>query len=183
MNSLLDAVQEVEPFGMNLWAKVENIFNDWATCNDRSLRDIDSLKAKFDRLTNVTKPTGDSSCPLPVRRAKRISGAIMAKAAAVSLGSADDVVGDSDGDSKEVKSSSIGVRRDRQTPGKTGVKVRSKKKDENDSLIKCVEEMVENISSMSTAVISDGTIPFVNIQDEIKKAVEEATKPMNEAVH
>ena len=57
IDSLLDIVANVEPFGMNMWAEVEEKFNEWAMEAERPTRDADSLKSKFDKLTNVNKPT------------------------------------------------------------------------------------------------------------------------------
>ena len=43
-------------------------YNSSATERGKIIRDIDSLKGKFDKLANTEKPTGDPSCPEDVRK-------------------------------------------------------------------------------------------------------------------
>lgn len=52
----------------------------------RPVRDVESVREKFDRLTKTKKSTGDPSCPASVRRAKHISKDILSKVNAVSVG-------------------------------------------------------------------------------------------------
>ena len=64
------------------------------------MRDLDSLKCKFDKLANMKKPTGDPSCPEDVRRAKHIARDIFNRANAGKVGSSSEDDEDSDDDDK-----------------------------------------------------------------------------------
>lgn len=61
-------------------------YTSQGTVSKRSLRDEDSLKAKFNKLYNTKKSTGDPTFPPNVRRAKHIAKAVLSCAAAASLG-------------------------------------------------------------------------------------------------
>lgn len=78
------------------------------------------LKQKYDRLASTNKSTGDPSCTVEVRKAKRISRAILAKAQSSALGGADA----SDGEDEEVidKTSRVGARVGRRAPGTGGIR-------------------------------------------------------------
>lgn len=61
-------------------------YSTWATANKFLPRNPVMGKKKFDRLSNVKKSTGDPSCPPEVRRAKRISPAILGRDHAATSG-------------------------------------------------------------------------------------------------
>lgn len=85
MSKLVDIVEVVEPIGSNEWCRVAFKFNKYAKENCRPCRDTESLRKTFDRLTNMKKPTGDSSSPETVRRAKHIARYILSRVHAVSV--------------------------------------------------------------------------------------------------
>lgn len=58
-------------------------YNDFARCERQPKRDIDSLRAKFDKLANTKKPTGDPSCPDNMQQAKQIAKIILERCKAV----------------------------------------------------------------------------------------------------
>ena len=90
ISAMLDIVEQEEPLGANHWAVVASNFTKWARENARPHRDQDSLKNKFDKLSNMKKKTGDPSCPQPFKRAKHIARAIHNKCAAMTLGGSSD---------------------------------------------------------------------------------------------
>lgn len=97
IEKLLDIVAECEPIGNNDWCLVAARFNEYATDNEKATRDTESVKCKFDRLANTKKPTGDPSCPSPVRKAKTIARAILGKVNAISVGDESSDDGGEDG--------------------------------------------------------------------------------------
>jgi len=68
--------------GRNHWESVTEKYN----AATKETRDIDSLRAKWNKLVNTPKPTGDPSCPKNVKDAKRIYQMIQATAGTQSLG-------------------------------------------------------------------------------------------------
>lgn len=85
-DDLLDSVEGIEPCRSNQWSLVATEFQEWAAESGRPLRDMDSLKATFDKLVNVKKPTGNLSCPDDVRRAKSIARDILQNLSACTIG-------------------------------------------------------------------------------------------------
>ncbi|RHZ01105.1 hypothetical protein DYB35_007209 [Aphanomyces astaci] len=81
---LLDLVEELKPFGGNMWEPVAFEYNRTAP-SAWPERDGVSLKRRFQGLNNKTKPTGTSYCPPDVERAKRIYLAIESKVGAIEL--------------------------------------------------------------------------------------------------
>ncbi|KAF0705588.1 hypothetical protein AaE_014455 [Aphanomyces astaci] len=81
---LLDLVEELKPFGGNMWERVAFEYNRTAP-SAWPERDGVSLKRRFQGLNNKTKPTGTSYCPPDVERAKRIYLAIESKVGAIEL--------------------------------------------------------------------------------------------------
>lgn len=65
------------PIGPNDWANAAAIHMDHYPDRDR---DANSLRRKFNALVKVKKPTGDPTCPHPVKRAKHIMRSIEARA-------------------------------------------------------------------------------------------------------
>lgn len=89
----MDFVEEVELHGANHYRIVVQKLNEWAVENERPEREFDSLRCKFDKLSNAKKKTVDPSCPPLVRRAKHIARNIQAKCAAVTIGDSTDYDG------------------------------------------------------------------------------------------
>lgn len=85
-DKLIDIVEEIEPIGNNEWCRVASMFIEYASENHRPLHDAESVKGKLDRLENRKKPKGDTYCPAPVCRVKRIARAIHRKVNAISIG-------------------------------------------------------------------------------------------------
>ncbi|RQM28558.1 hypothetical protein B5M09_012224 [Aphanomyces astaci] len=81
---LLDLVEELKPFGGNMWERVAFEYNRTAP-SAWPERDGVSLKRRFQGLNNKTKPTETSYCPPDVDRAKRIYLAIESKVGAIEL--------------------------------------------------------------------------------------------------
>ena len=61
--ALVAAVKQVLPLGSQEWTKVLDIYNKYATENNRMAREVDSLKMKFRNLVDAKKPTGEAVCP------------------------------------------------------------------------------------------------------------------------
>ena len=66
----MDAVKEFLPLGAQEWAYVLDRYNNYATKNNRAIRDLDPLKLKFRALATHSKPTGDPDFPTCVHKAK-----------------------------------------------------------------------------------------------------------------
>lgn len=64
-------------------------FNGWARRHNRLGREQESLKTMFDNLVATKGPTNEASCPVPVRRAKRIARNIESRGFARVLGAGD----------------------------------------------------------------------------------------------
>ena len=64
------AVKEILPLGSHNWSMVLARYNEYTEANNRTNRELDSLKIKFRALVNHSKPTGDPDCPSYVREAK-----------------------------------------------------------------------------------------------------------------
>ncbi|EFP76084.1 uncharacterized protein PGTG_02525 [Puccinia graminis f. sp. tritici CRL 75-36-700-3] len=69
---LIKCVGRVMPMGPQQWSSVQEAYHKYADKNNRSHREIDSLKHKFRAIANSRKPTGDPNCPAYIRDAKRI---------------------------------------------------------------------------------------------------------------
>ena len=85
---MLEKVREHLPMGQMQWQTTTDAYNE-GVGPDR-LRDFESLRNKFKKLKNFPKPTGDPTCPSPVKAAKRIQREIEARAAVTELGSEDE---------------------------------------------------------------------------------------------
>ena len=83
--ALLDCVESVLPLGYQEWSIVANRYAAWQAENEMPFRDLQGLKAKFDKLVNTKKPTGSPDCPVPVRRAKKIAKSMQSRCVAASL--------------------------------------------------------------------------------------------------
>lgn len=82
--ALVNSAEELKPLKANEWASFGARFLLWSMETERPRRDTTSLKAKFGRLSNTCKPTGNPSCPQNVRCAKKISkGMLVMSSAAV----------------------------------------------------------------------------------------------------
>lgn len=161
VSTLLDLVESVQPLGHNMWARVTEQFNVWATENERPPRDIDSLKAKYDKLASSTKPTGSALCPSPIRRAKKIQRQILGRAAGAALGDGhmSDVDEDREARGEQNDSNNIsahmnvvGAGARRRVPGAAGLKVKSSAAYQSDRLTSLMERMVESVSQMTSSM-------------------------------
>lgn len=153
MSALLDIVEKIEPIGSNEWAAVSSKFEEYTDENDRPKRDIDSLRMKFDRLANTKKPTGSSSCPPLVRRAKNIARDILGRVNAVSVG--DDVgeLGNGSNGSGDIDTTSDGSG----SSGKRRYGSRSRKRKAGAAGIRRednVDVLVGHVGDMSRAIVS-----------------------------
>ena len=52
---------------------MQHSYASYTIDNGRWTRDVESLKQKFRKLANSTKPSGDPDCPPAIRRAKYIA--------------------------------------------------------------------------------------------------------------
>ena len=68
--ALVEAVKSFLPLGSQEWGYVLERYNTYAAGNNRAIREVDSIKMKFQALVKHTKPTGDPGCPVHVREAK-----------------------------------------------------------------------------------------------------------------
>ncbi|RHY04012.1 hypothetical protein DYB25_010848 [Aphanomyces astaci] len=86
---LLDLVEELKPFGGNMWERVAFEYNRSAHATWPE-RDGISLKRRFQGLNNKSKPTGTAYIPPNVERAKRLYMEIESKVGAIQLHDQDD---------------------------------------------------------------------------------------------
>jgi hypothetical protein len=71
---LISLLEEVHPLGPEQWENIVSRYNsEYAKPNERSIRDKEGLRQQWYKMTKVTKPTGDPSCPEYIRRAKRLN--------------------------------------------------------------------------------------------------------------
>lgn len=84
--ALLEIIVEVKPIGAEMWRNVAHRYAALAVRKGWAERDADSLKAKYMQLLRNKKPTGDPTCPTPVKRAKRIAREIEGSVAMSTLG-------------------------------------------------------------------------------------------------
>ena len=70
VESLLDLMEQYLPVGTQEW---EYIANEYSSAHPRPLRDVASLRRKFNTLAKKKMPTGNPSCPPFVCRAKKSS--------------------------------------------------------------------------------------------------------------
>ena len=78
--ALVSAVKAILPLGAQEWINVQELYNQYATENNRVTRDPDPLKYKFRALATHSKPTGDPECPSYVREAKLTQKALDSRA-------------------------------------------------------------------------------------------------------
>lgn len=113
------------PLGHNYRALIASEYKTWAKANDRPCQDKESLRNKFDKLTNTKKPTGDSSFPPCVRRAKHLAREIHNVAASRSRGAGNEENSlpnvDSNSDCMESEYC-IGMRQDKKQVAAGGLK-------------------------------------------------------------
>lgn len=79
VTTLLNIIEGHKPIGSSRWATVAEKYGEDAIDNSRPLQDQEALKSKFYKVVNVTMPTGGSSTPESVRRAKRLARSILCK--------------------------------------------------------------------------------------------------------
>lgn len=68
------------------WSTVAERFNEVARDKEWPLRNPDGLKTLFNKLRTFKEPTGDPTCPAPVREAKRIARDIEERCVMTTLG-------------------------------------------------------------------------------------------------
>jgi hypothetical protein len=76
LHSLLDIVEEILPIGPIEWGTVVERHK---VLYEAKLRDLNSIRRKFNQMATKTAPTGDSNIPEYIRRAKDIWDAIEEK--------------------------------------------------------------------------------------------------------
>ncbi len=157
---LLDLAEEHLPIGHNHWALVADGFTTYAVQKSRPFRDLDSLRNKFEKLSNIKKPTGSADCPPAVRRAKNIAGETQCKAAARVLGGTDEgkenqseFQGMHDTGGTEASSATVGERDDKKRTAAGGTKTSTlKKARQNAELLEYVGTMTKYLWEMSKAM-------------------------------
>ena len=189
INMLLEFVSAVEPLGANHWTIVADRYATWAVENDRSPRDHDSIKNKFDKLANAKKKTGDPSCPSPVRKAKNVARAIQNKCAARVLGDTDEEVEEDslaggghweteDAESVQV----IGARQKKRKVGATGTTATTtplshKSTSTEKQFLGQFEKMTDHMGSISRSLFDGaGKAGDAMSRQDIKKAVKEEVR-------
>ena len=156
---LLDLAEEHLPLGHNHWALVADGFKTYLVQQNRPFRDLDSLRNKFDKLSNFKKPVGSSDCPPDVRGAKYIAREIQCKAAARVLGGTDEdkenqseFQGMHDTGGTESSSATVGDRDDKKRTAAGGTKTPTPKKArQNAELLDYVGTMTKHLGEMSKA--------------------------------
>ena len=78
--ALVEIVKGILPLGSNDWDRVHELYTNYATQNGRLARDCEPLKSKFKSLVVSKKPTGDPTCPVWIREAKRANFMIKERA-------------------------------------------------------------------------------------------------------
>ena len=186
ISAMLDIVEEEEPLGANHWAVVASKFAKWAKENDRPHRDQDSLKNKFDKLSNMKKKTGDPSCPQPVRRAKHIARAIHNKCAAMTLGGSSDVednavvvANSSEGSEISPRSDRVGEPRKKRKTAATGTVSKARTEQVLVDYLGAMSEHVGAISDCTVQRSSDG-LTRNDVVSIVKDEVKESMKPTEE---
>ncbi len=147
INSLLYFVSKTLPLEYQEWAVVANQYAAWQSDNETPVRDMQSLKAKFDKLVNTKKPTGSPECPPTIQRAKYIAKSVQCRCIVASLGvansSENESYPDNDSDRTVHLVNSSGIKEEHQNhivvqksrsrlPGANGIKMRQ----EPESLVK-----------------------------------------------
>lgn len=147
---------------------------------ERSLRDMKSLKQKFDGLANTKKRTGDPNCPSLVRRATHIARGVLNRVNAVSVGALSEsgsdagVSGggssDTDGIKRERNESKLlGCRNKRRVASAAGVIAGQ---DEEDSkLVKCVSEMSNAVTALVNGMSDEKNSD--NLEDLVRLQIKE----------
>jgi hypothetical protein len=70
---LISLLDKIHPLGPEQWENIVPRHNlEYAKPKERSIRDKESLRQQWYRMTKVSKPTGDPSCPEYIRRAKSL---------------------------------------------------------------------------------------------------------------
>ncbi|ETP20504.1 hypothetical protein F441_05782 [Phytophthora nicotianae CJ01A1] len=72
IDKVVDCVRSVKPIGANEWEEVLEQYQQYAAANGRAVRNLISIKKKFQSLINAKEPTGDPDCPEYVRDAREV---------------------------------------------------------------------------------------------------------------
>ncbi|KAG2082554.1 uncharacterized protein F5147DRAFT_783262 [Suillus discolor] len=101
---LLKEINKCISLGGKAWDAVTVSYNEWARCNCVSECSTKAIRAKYDAITHIEKPTGDGELPAYVELAHQIEAAISLKAGTIALDDSEWDDGASDGKSDtEVK--------------------------------------------------------------------------------
>jgi hypothetical protein len=87
LQMLLDLLDDLLPIGPDEWQEVCDQHNRNAGC----IRDVQSIRRKFNKLVKEKIRTGDPDCPPLIRQAKRIQQAIVSRADAASEADEEDL--------------------------------------------------------------------------------------------
>jgi hypothetical protein len=83
---LITVLEDVRPIGPEMWEQVMGRYNEeYATPNQRNVRDKDALRTQYYKMYKTSKPTGDPTCPDYVRRAKTLKREIEDEIAMVGI--------------------------------------------------------------------------------------------------
>ncbi|KAG2755619.1 hypothetical protein P692DRAFT_20679860, partial [Suillus brevipes Sb2] len=82
---LLKEINKCLPLGGKAWDAVAVSYNEWAQRNCVSEHSTKAIRAKYDAITRIEKPTGDGELPAYVELASQIEAAISVKAGTIAL--------------------------------------------------------------------------------------------------
>jgi hypothetical protein len=89
--ALVEAVRAFLPLGAQEWERVQQRYNSqYAEVEGRDIRELNSLKTKFQALVTHPKKTGDPDCPKHVCDAKATQNAMDARAHVIACNDPED---------------------------------------------------------------------------------------------
>jgi len=187
ITTLLDCVDDVDPLGANHWCMVAQRFAKWARENSRPERDVDSIKNKFDKLSNAKKRTEDPSCPPSIHRAKEIARNIYTKCSAISIGDdstdnteKEDCIEEACPPHSSSEKQPIGERQKKRKPAASSVRLHKRRK-EDDPLIENIGKLTEYIGTMCHTVTAPASyVTREEVTAIVKQEITESLAPTNE---
>jgi cobalamin biosynthesis protein CobT len=103
---LISLLEAIHPLGPEQWENIVSRYNsEYAKPKERSIRDKESLRQQWYKMTKVSKPTGDPSCPEYIRRAKRLNREIQNEIAMTGID--DDGLTDSEREEDDVEADEV----------------------------------------------------------------------------
>ena len=138
------------------------------------------MKKKFDRLSLTKKSTGDPTCPVHVRRAKRISQAILSRAASRSIGLHSDEESESDMQASSARSKTLGVRENQRATASLGMKRHGARKT-GDAYLGILRDLTCTIGDILSSVQMQSPSSD-NITSLIQSEVSSAIAPTNHSI-